>query len=103
MSAPRELVRWINRNVGFNPRAGKYSVALSEFVMADLKAQRPELGGGAYIAECDADVATLSATRNIDFVLWIAAGGPSARVPHLATENKLIRRICELHDARQPR
>jgi len=93
MPAPSRFVEWINANVGFNPRAGKYSVALSGFVVDDLKdrssAIRGALASGSLVLEADADVATPSLERNIDMVLWTGSS-PKSRQVALAVENKLI-------------
>ncbi len=87
-TAPQAFIDWINANLGFNPRAGKYSDALAELVYADLRRLLPQLGAVSLAPETNADVSTLSATRNIDFVLW--GPGSGGRVPYLAIENKLI-------------
>jgi hypothetical protein len=94
MTAPAQLIQWINDNLGFNPRAGKYSDALGEFVIIDLLrrsrfiAQRTTMG--TLEAELNADVATKSATRNVDLVIWGRTPQGGDRTPHLALENKLI-------------
>jgi len=90
MTAPLAFVEWINQNLGFNPRAGKYSVALSMLVFDDLVGAQPRLASPLLKPKPDADVTTLSATRNIDFVLWGPRDTPGELVPHIAVENKLI-------------
>mgnify|MGYP001583063099 CR=1 FL=1 len=94
MTAPAQLVLWISENVGFNPRAGKYSDALGEFVIIDLlqrsRAIAERMSARGLEAELNADVSTLSATRNVDLVVWATASADSGRTPHIALENKLI-------------
>lgn len=94
MSAPDRFVEWINANIGFNPRAGKYSDALAQFVVDELRGESKlldaRLTSGAVSAEVNADVETLSATRNVDMVLWGARGSGPGRPVHLGLENKLI-------------
>jgi hypothetical protein len=43
MAAPESYVQWINQHLGFNPRSQKNSDALSDFVVADLRANCPRL------------------------------------------------------------
>ncbi len=91
MRAPKLFVEWINNNLGFNPRAGKYSDALNLLVFNDLVTAHPPLGlTRALRPEQNADIATRSATRNVDFVLWGPKGSRQERVPYVAIENKLI-------------
>jgi len=93
MNGPRAFVEWMSANVGFNPRAGKYSDTLAELVVADLVAQSrlvaKRVADGTLRPETNADVTTSSATRNVDLVVWgtVAKGKPT---PHIALENKLI-------------
>lgn len=72
--APERFVEWVNHHLGFNPRAGKYSDALGMFVLDDLSAGSPvikdHLDRGYARADPNADVTTLSATRNVDLVIW---------------------------------
>ena len=92
--APERFVEWMGENVGFNPRSGKYSDALSLYVIDDfadacgLMKERMET---AYVrAEPNADVTTLSATRNVDLVLWGPEAGDGVRQVQRGLENKLI-------------
>jgi len=100
METPARFVDWINKNLRFNPRAGKYSVALSQLVVDDLSKQASEIAGAlqrrTLIPQTDADVSTWG-KRNVDLVIWetnpefepTAAAGERRKVA-IAVENKLI-------------
>ena len=93
-SAPERFVEWINENLGFNPRAGKYSDALSLLVVDDLSDVsgliKKRTATGHIRAQPNADVTTLSATRNVDLVFWGPEGADGARPVQFGLENKLI-------------
>ena len=93
-SAPERFVEWINENLRFNPRAGKYSDALSLLVVDDLSDVsgliKKRTATGHIRAQPNADVTTLSATRNVDLVFWGPEGADGARPVQFGLENKLI-------------
>lgn len=94
MRAPARFVDWVNQRVGFNPRAGTYSDALSEFVVADLRSSsaiiRERLDSGLLVSEINADVATPALESNLDLVIWGREGSSMDRKIYLSVENKLL-------------
>ncbi len=69
MNAPLLYVRWINENLGFNPRGQSHSNALCEYIDADLRRSLPPLAQ---------DIAA----HRIDFGLNLdvpPGGGPRSR------------------------
>lgn len=94
MPAPERFIEWVNKHLGFNPRAGKYSDALGMFVLDDLSSAsrliKERLDSGHLRGEPNADVTTLSATRNVDLVIWGPEGRDRTRHVQLGLENKLI-------------
>jgi hypothetical protein len=93
-NAPERFIEWINENIGFNPRAGRYSDALSLLVIDDFVGASgliKERMGRAWIrAEPNADVTTLSTTRNVDLVIWGPEDSNHNRSVQIGLENKLI-------------
>ena len=92
MQAPESYVAWINAHLGFNPRSQANSNALSDFVIADLRAACPSLaahiGSERIVPSKNADVRTRIAVRNVDLVLAEKGFGPGA--VRAAVENKTI-------------
>jgi hypothetical protein len=93
MKAPGEYVRWINGNIGFNPRSQGHSNALCSYVDADLRAAIPmlarRLDGGALVFGLNLDVPAGGGprSRNVDMGYY-AKQPPSAVV--VTVENKTI-------------
>ncbi len=73
MRAPESYVRWMNENIGFNPRAQQNSNALSEFVVVDLitscPAIRTAIQTEVLTPKKNSEVNTASAVRTVDLVL----------------------------------
>lgn len=93
MRAPESYVRWMNKNVGFNPRAQQNSNALSEFVVADLitscPAIRAAIRSEALTPKKNSEVNTASAVRTVDLVLFEKLKLPLISV-RVSVENKTI-------------
>ncbi|MGH9415630.1 MAG: hypothetical protein ACRD01_03300 [Terriglobales bacterium] len=79
MRAPEKFVAWMSANPGFNPRSQKSSDALTDYVVADLRAACPELDldikVGGLAMKKTADVQSGLATRNVDLVMSDAESG----------------------------
>lgn len=93
MRAPQAYIAWINEHLGFNPRSQANSDALSDFVIADLKASCPPfrtaIESGILIPRKNPEVTTKIAERSIDLVFHEIGDLPtlSARV---SVEHKTI-------------
>jgi hypothetical protein len=89
MSAPVSYLSWVNRHIGFNPRAQANSDALSDMVAGDLRKVCPQLDAVMRAAEVEAkknaNVPTKVAERNVDLVFLDSLGAVRASV-----ENKTI-------------
>ena len=83
---------WINRHLGFNPRAQRASNVLSELVLADLRRASPQidaaLESGKLREKKNAEVRTAIASRNVDLVLHL--GEVPAVSVVTSVENKSI-------------
>jgi len=93
MRAPESYVRWMNQNIGFNPRAQQNSNALSEFVVADLVAPCPAIRAAiqseVLTPKKNSEVNTASAVRTVDLVLFEKLKLPLISVC-ISVENKTI-------------
>jgi|SRR5271157_652364 len=93
MRAPEAYVRWMNQNIGFNPRAQQNSNALSEFVVADLisscRAIRTAIQSEVLTPKKNSEVNTASAVRTVDLVLVEKLKLPLVSVC-ISVENKTI-------------
>lgn len=93
MSTPEEYIRWINEHLGFNPRSQANSDALSDFVIADLKARCPNfrqaLKSGALVPRKNPNVKTQVAERSIDLVFHEKGDLPALTV-RVSVEHKTI-------------
>ena len=93
MRAPESYVRWMNQNIGFNPRAQQNSNALSEFVVADLVASCPAvrtaIESEVLTPKKNSEVNTASAVRTVDLVLFEKLKLPLVSVC-ISVENKTI-------------
>lgn len=73
MSAPEAYIDWMNAHLGFNPRGQQNSNALSEFVVADLRANCPALASafenGVLLPRKNVNVRTKVVERNVDLVV----------------------------------
>jgi hypothetical protein len=92
LQAPESHVAWINAHLGFNPRSQANSNALSDFVIADLRAGCPSLAAHVaserVVPSTNADVRTRIAVRNVDLVFAEKGFGPGS--VRAAVENKTI-------------
>jgi hypothetical protein len=72
-AAPESYVEWINAHIGFNHRGQKNSDALSDFVVADLRANSPALDNafdnGILVPRKNVNVRTKVLERNVDLVV----------------------------------
>jgi hypothetical protein len=93
LDAPDAYVRWVNQHLGFNPRSQANSDALSDFVVADLKANCPvlrrALESGRLVPKKNPDVKTKVAERSIDLVFHEPGSTPALSV-RLSVEHKTI-------------
>jgi hypothetical protein len=93
MRAPESYVRWMNQNIGFNPRAQQNSNALSDFVVADLVTSCPAIRTAVQsellTPKKNSEVNTVSAVRTIDLVLFEKLKLPLISV-RISVENKTI-------------
>jgi hypothetical protein len=93
LRTPEAYVRWINEHLGFNPRSQANSDALSDFVVADLKAGcaglRRALESGRLVPKKNPDVRTKVAERSIDLVFHEPGSAPALSV-QLSVEHKTI-------------
>ena len=93
MDTPEEYVRWINQHLGFNPRSQANSDALSDFVVADLRAKcvafRKALDSGVLVPRKNPNVKTRVAERSIDLVFHEKAKSPALSV-RVSVEHKTI-------------
>ena len=93
MTTPETYIRWINEHLGFNPRSQANSDALSEFVIADLKANCPAfqraMESGALVAKKNPNVRTKVAERSIDLVFHERSATPALSV-RVSVEHKTI-------------
>ena len=93
MRAPESYVRWMNQNIGFNPRAQQNSNALSEFVVADLVTSCPAIRSAiqseVLTPKKNSEVNTASAVRTVDLVLFKKLNLPLVSVC-ISVENKTI-------------
>jgi hypothetical protein len=93
LRTPQAYIRWINKHLGFNPRSQANSDALSDFVIADLKANCPALrvaiDSGVLILCKNAKVKTKVAERSVDLVLH-QSGGTSDPSALVSVEHKTI-------------
>jgi hypothetical protein len=93
MAAPEAYVEWINTHLGFNPRSQFASNALSDFVVADLRAGCPVLNqafdSGLLVPQKNIAVKTKVVERNIDLVIRETAGQQLGTSP-VAIEHKTI-------------
>jgi hypothetical protein len=93
MRAPESYVRWMNQNIGFNPRAQQNSNALSEFVVADLVTSCPAILSAiqseVLTPKKNSEVNTASAVRTVDLVLFEKLKLPLISVC-ISVENKTI-------------
>jgi len=93
MRAPESYVRWMNKHIGFNPRAQQNSNALSDFVVADLVTSCPAIRKAIHsqglAPKKNADINTASAVRTVDLILFEEAKLPLISV-RISVENKTI-------------
>jgi hypothetical protein len=93
LTTPEAYIRWINKHLGFNPRAQANSDALSDFVVGDLEASCPELRAavrsGVLIPRKNPNVQTKVAERSIDLVFHEKNKLPTLSV-RVAVEHKTI-------------
>ena len=93
MSTPQEYIRWINQNLGFNPRSQVNSDALSDFVVDDLRAEciafRKALDSGGLVPRKNPNVQTRVAERSIDLVFHEKEKSPALSV-RVSVEHKTI-------------
>lgn len=93
MRTPQAYVRWINEHLGFNPRSQANSDALSDFVIADLKANCPvfraAINSDSLIPRKNPNVKTKVAERSIDLVFHQKGGTPELSVL-VSVEHKTI-------------
>lgn len=94
LTAPQQYVGWINRNLGFNPRAQRQSLALSGFIVDDWRAYSPTLAGQFATATIrshpDADISSLVVTRNVDLALLDPTQPGPLNQARVAVEHKTI-------------
>ncbi|MGH9762981.1 MAG: hypothetical protein ACREDR_17320 [Blastocatellia bacterium] len=100
MPAPEAYVQWINDHLGFNPRSQKNSDALSDFVLADLRAGCPALeralDSGRLRPRKNINVKTKVVERNVDLVIQDMHDQPDVVLPgpvvafSIAVEHKTI-------------
>jgi len=90
LTAPNAYIDWTNAHLGFNPRSQANSNALSDFVVADLRAASPEIDRAVesktLVAVQNPGVMTRVAERSIDLVLREGA----AKLVCVAVEHKTI-------------
>jgi hypothetical protein len=90
LRAPEAYIAWINAHLGFNPRSQANSNALSDFVVADLRAASPEIDAAiqskTLLVVRNPGVRTKVAERSIDLVLRESA----AKLVCVAVEHKTI-------------
>lgn len=83
----------MGEHIGFNPRAQQNSDALSGFVVSDIvdscPAIRAAVKSQTLTAKKNSDVQTLTATRNVDLVMFEITKLPLVSV-HISIENKTI-------------
>ena len=88
--APESYIAWTNAHLGFNPRSQANSNALSDFVVADLRAASPEIDAAiqskALRVTLNPGVRTKVAERSIDLVLQQGA----AELVCVSVEHKSI-------------
>lgn len=93
LTTPEAYIRWINEHLGFNPRSQANSDALSDFVIADLKANCPTfrraLESGNLVPKKNPNVRTKVAERSIDLVFHEPSSAPALSV-RLSVEHKTI-------------
>jgi len=93
MSAPGAYVDWINAHLGFNPRGQKNSDALSDFVVADLRASCQTLNSafekGVLVPRKNVNVRTKVVGRNVDLVVQRMGALPDVSFS-IAVEHKTI-------------
>lgn len=93
MSAPGAYIDWINAHLGFNPRGQKNSDALSDFVVADLRATCPALNSafenGVLVPRKNVNVRTKVVERNVDLVIQRMGALPEVLFS-IAVEHKTI-------------
>jgi len=93
LRAPEAYIQWVNKHIGFNPRAQANSDALSDFVVADLRnscsALDSALASGELKTETNPNVPTKSAERSIDLVIYENRTAPAISV-RVSVENKTI-------------
>jgi hypothetical protein len=93
MAAPESYVQWINGHLGFNPRGQKNSDALSDFVVADLRANCPRLDAafekGEIVSKKNVNVKTKVVERNVDLVIQETGSLPDV-VFSVTVEHKTI-------------
>ena len=93
VAAPESYIEWINTHLGFNPRAQKNSDALSDFVVADLRANCPALDrafeNGVLVSRKNVDVRTNVVERNVDLVVQNTGALPDVLFS-IAVEHKTI-------------
>lgn len=80
--ADERYVAWMNAHLGFNPRAGKQSLALSTYMLDDLRfvsrALEERLTSGTLQAIADPTVATRFMEKRLDLALFDVAASPPA-------------------------
>ncbi len=91
MNGPELYVRWINANLGFNPRGAKNSDAISSYILGDLRTASPKaikvlVDSGNLIPAKNANVEVGMTVRNIDLV-FRQRDSPNVQ---LSVENKTI-------------
>jgi hypothetical protein len=90
LRAPEAYIAWTNAHLGFSPRSQANSNALSDFVVADLRAVSPEIDAAiqskTLLVVQNPGVRTKVAERSIDLVLRESA----AKLVCVAVEHKTI-------------
>lgn len=93
MTTPEAYIRWINEHLGFNPRSQANSDALSDFVIADLKACCPSfrraIESRVLVPQKNPNGRTKVAERSIDLVFHEQSAAPALSV-RLSVEHKTI-------------
>lgn len=88
VAAPAQYVAWMNQHLGFNPRSQQHSDALSDYVVADLRAACAEIdadvASGQMVVQKNRGVQSGLACRDVDLIL---EGSGRARV---SVEHKTI-------------
>jgi hypothetical protein len=102
--APSRYIDWVNAHLGFNPRSGKQSVALSEYMLDDLRfvssALDEALRAGRLRAQFDPLIATRFMEKNLDLALLdVGRSGPNDLLGQVAAPSSGRAQLLAEHKA----